>query len=265
MDHDSYSLTGINRAMTILEAFESSPSSDLSLAEIARSAGLGEATALRYVTSLTTHRLLERDPTTGRYQLGIRLFQLGESVLRGRDPRAAALPEMRRLCEQFEETVNLAVHQSDQLILIEVVESRRSIRRGASLGERDFWDSSALGKAILAHLAEEEAGRLLATATLDVGRLLTGLRSVRELGYAVDDGGTAADLRCVGAAIFDRSGQPRYALSISGPAVRIPPETAAAMGGEVRAAAATISAALGHLPAVENVLAPLRSEAVPAR
>jgi hypothetical protein len=37
------------------------------------------------------------------------------------------------------------------------------------------------------------------------------------------------------------------------------------MGGEVRAAAATISAALGHLPAVENMLAPRRSEAVPAR
>jgi DNA-binding IclR family transcriptional regulator len=71
MTADSYSLEGINRAMTILTAFDRSP--DLSLADIARSAGLREATALRYVTSLTTHGLLERDPATGRYQLGLRL------------------------------------------------------------------------------------------------------------------------------------------------------------------------------------------------
>jgi IclR family acetate operon transcriptional repressor len=265
MTGDGYSLTGINRAMTILEAFESSPDAELSLADIARSAGLGEATTLRYVTSLATHRLLDRDPVSGRYRLGLRLFQLGEGALRGRDPRAAALPEMRRLCGQFEETVNLAVRRGDQLILIEVVESPRSIRRGASVGERDSWDTSALGRSILAHLDEDDARSLLGAGGRAADRVIAGLGEVRERGYALDACETAPDLRCVGAAIFDRSGEPRYALSVSGPEGRMPPETTDVMGAAVCAAAATISAALGHLPAVETELAHLRREPVHAR
>lgn len=245
----SYSLTGINRAMTILEAFESGP--ELSLAEISRSTGLGEPTALRYVTSLGTHGLLERDEDTGRYRLGLRLFQLGADALRGRDPRALALPHMRRLLERFQESVNLAMHHGDELILIEVLESTRSIRRGAYLGERDVWDTSALGKAILAHVEPEEARRLLTTGASpmpDIDEWRTRLERVRERGFAVDDAESQDDLRCVGAPIFDRHGQPRYAMSVSGPASRVTREDAEEIGMILRTAAGEISAALGHRP-----------------
>jgi IclR family transcriptional regulator, acetate operon repressor len=261
MTADSYSLEGINRAMTILTAFDRSP--DLSLADIARSAGLREATALRYVTSLTTHGLLERDPATGRYQLGLRLFQLGEDALRGRDPRAIALPHMRRLRDRFEETVNLAMRHGNELILIEVLESQRSIRKGAVLGERDVWDTSALGKAILAYLDEEEARSLLTVEDADA--VLAQLSAVRATGYAVDDVESQPDLRCVGAAIFDRRSNPLYALSLSGPANRITPGDIGEMGRELRAAAAAISAALGNVLAVRTQFAPRGRRPSPAR
>lgn len=262
MRAESYSLEGINRAMTILTAFERS---DLSLAAIARSADLREATALRYVTSLTTHGLLERDSATGRYRLGLRLFQLGEDALRGRDPRAIALPHMRRLRDRFEETVNLAMRQGSELILIEVLESQRSIRRGASLGERDVWDTSALGKAILAHLDQEEARNLLTAANgrgrTDVDALLAQLDVIRETGYAVDDVESQPDLRCVGAPVFDRQSNPLYALSLSGPANRITLGDIGEMGRELRHAAEAISAALGNALAVRAQFAPPRAKA----
>src|ERR1700722_8177956 len=134
MTSDRYSLAGVNRVISLLEALDGSAA--LSLAELSRATRLSEATALRYATSLVTHGLLERDPSTGRYSLGIRLFQLGEQALRGRDPRAVALPHMRRLLGRFEETLTLAGRFNDELLLIEVIESPRSIRTGASLGER---------------------------------------------------------------------------------------------------------------------------------
>ena len=253
MTTDSFSLTSIARAVSILEAFRDA--TDLSLAELSRASGLSEATALRYASSLTTHGLLERDPGSGRYTLGMRLFLLGEDALRGRDPRGAALPHMRRLRDLFSETVNLAMRNGDELILIEVVESPRSLRLGANLGERDEWGSSAVGKAILAQLEEGEA-RLLLNETMprrdDAASILAQLPRARKRGYAVDDGECKPGLRCVGAPIFDRTGAPRYALSVAGPSGRITMASVPAIGAELREAAAAISAELGHLPSLRR-------------
>jgi IclR family acetate operon transcriptional repressor len=263
MTTDSFSLTSIARAVSILEAF--GDSNDLSLADLSRASGLSEATALRYATSLTTHGLLERDPKSGRYSLGMRLFLLGEDALRGRDPRASALPHMRRLRDRFAETVNLAMRNGDELILIEVVESPRSLRLGANLGERDEWGGAALGRAILAQLDEGPARLLLEGAMPsreDVERVLAQLPRVRKRGYAVDDGECKPGLRCVGAAVFDRTGAPRYALSVAGPTSRITAASVPAIGAELREAAAAISADLGHLPSLRKRPTRARGELV---
>jgi IclR family transcriptional regulator, acetate operon repressor len=241
--------------MAIVAAFDTEP--ERALADLARSTRLSEPTALRYATSLATHGLLERDPDTGRYRLGIRLFELATKALRARDPRAIALPHMARLRSRFEETVNLAMRHGDDLLLIEVLESPRSIRKGARLGDRDDWHASSLGKAVLAHLDREEARALLERqerrqftpqTITSVERLLDELEAVRAQGFAVDDLENESDLRCVGAAILDRHGSPQYAISIAGPATRLTRETAQEMGADLRESAGLISGALGYLP-----------------
>jgi DNA-binding IclR family transcriptional regulator len=250
----AFSLAGIDRAMAVLAAFDEGH--DLPLADLARSTHLSEPTALRYATSLATHGFLERDPDTGRYRLGMRLFELGHKALRTRDPRSIALPHMLRLRNRFEETVNLAMCHGDDLILIEVIESPRSIRQGARLGDRDYWHASSLGKAALAHLDRDEARarlerherRQFTPQTItSIERLLDELDAVRARGYAVDDLENESDLRCVGAAVLDRHGIPQYAISIAGPANRLTLEVAHGMGFALREAAASISAGLGHV------------------
>ena len=143
-----YSVAAVDRAVAVIAAVDATRSG--SLAEVARATGLSDATALRYLASLARNDLVEREAETGRYRLGIRLFQLGQRALGDRDPRRAALPFMKGLLERFEETVNLAMRNRQELVLVEVLESRRSIKKGASVGDRDTWHSSALGKAILA-------------------------------------------------------------------------------------------------------------------
>jgi IclR family transcriptional regulator, acetate operon repressor len=250
----SFSLNSIERAMAILAAFDNPW--ELTLADLARSAGLTEPTALRYAASLTTHGFLERDATTGRYRLGLRLFELGQKALRHRDPRAVALPYMSRLRDRFEETVNLGMRHADELVLIEVLESHRSIRSGAQLGERDGWHASSLGKAVLAHLPPEDARallehvprpRLTPHTVTSVEQLLDELEVVRERGFAVDELETEEDLRCVGAAILDRHGDPQYAISVAGPSNRLTADAAEMIGAALREAAEAISAELGYL------------------
>jgi DNA-binding IclR family transcriptional regulator len=246
-----YGIAAVDRAASILETFADGRA--LTQAEISRAAGLSEATTLRYLASLSRNGLVERDAHSGRYALGLRLFQLGERAL-GTDARHAALPVMRKLSEGFHETVNLAVRNANNLVLIEAVESTQSIRRGASIGDVDVWHASALGKAILAALPESEAREMVDGAkwVRRTGRthttwraLCEDLAKIRERGYAVDDEEGEGGLRCVGAAVHDRHGRPLYALSVSGPANRMDDDAVREIGRAVEEAAASISARIG--------------------
>jgi IclR family acetate operon transcriptional repressor len=249
-----YRVAAVDRAVAILEALEVDPSG-LSLAEVARRAGLSEATALRYLATLGRHGLIERDGQL-RYRLGLALFRIGQQALGDADPRKVALPHMDRLLAEFEETVNLAMRHGDRLVVIEVAESQRSIKRGATIGEDDVWHASALGKAILAHLTDQEVVDIVercgwtrfTARTLTTPRaLIDTLEEVRRVGYATDDEEFEHGLRCVAAPVFDQRSRPTYALSVSAPASRLPVSLVGVVGDALSTAARSISAGLGHL------------------
>jgi IclR family acetate operon transcriptional repressor len=71
---------------------------------------------------------------------------------------------------------------------------------------------------------------------------------IRATGYATDDEENAEGVRCVAAPIFDCSGYPIAAISISGHAGQIPIERFAALGMTVRTAVDAVSRRLGYQP-----------------
>jgi IclR family transcriptional regulator, acetate operon repressor len=248
-----YRIDAVDRAIAILEAL--GQHAPVSQAQLARATNLSEATTFRYLNALGRHDLVERDADSGRYRPGIRLFQLGQRALANRDPRLIALPTMRQLLEQYGETVNLAMRWGNVLVLIDGLESERSLKRGATVGERDTWHASAVGKAILAHLPELEVRTIVSQFGLaaHTPKTVTGIEAlleecarIRELGYAIDDEEGEHGLRCVGAPIFDRTGEPAYAFSLSGPSARLSLDALTPMGEELAAAAALVSERLGY-------------------
>ena len=50
------------------------------------------------------------------------------------------------------------------------------------------------------------------------------IKKIRTRGYAIDDEELCLGLRCVAAPIFDYTGTPAYALSVSGPTQRMTKE-----------------------------------------
>lgn len=246
-----YGINAVDRVIAVLEALESPAS--MRLTDVAKAAGLSESTAFRYLATLVEHRLVGREDD-GNYRLGLRLFSMGQHAV-GRDARKLALPHMERLLERFEETVNLAVRRGDELMLVEVVESQRSIRKGASIGDTDIWHCSALGKSIMALLPEDEVRGILSRRGTErfteqtlstIDDVIAHLEIGRERGYAVDDEEAEPGLRCIAAAVRDRRGAAPYALSVSGPAARIDPGSFSEIGAEILTAATAISEALGY-------------------
>jgi IclR family acetate operon transcriptional repressor len=250
----SYAMACVDRTVAVLGALVGNHEG-LTLAEVARRAQLDEATALRYLRSLASHDLVTRDEKSGRHSLGLGLFQLGQQAGGIADVRKLALPHMERLLEQFEETVNVGYAHQHRLVVIEVLESKRSIRKGATVGEVDVWHASALGKAILSSLPESQAVEILDSeeriryterTKVEIGDLLDDLRVTRERGFAIDDEEFEEGLRCVAAAIIGYRGAPSHALSISGFAPRMSSRgIVERMGAAVAQAAAEISQSLG--------------------
>jgi IclR family acetate operon transcriptional repressor len=252
-DEAKYSLESIDRMIAVLDALERAH--DQSLEQVARGAGLSESTALRYLMSLSKHDFVERNPRTGTFRLGLRLFRLGTLAVDRRDVVNLARPAMDQLLKAFGESVNLATRQQGNIVLISVLDSPNPVRKGSRVGETDVWHATSLGKALLAAMPAAEAEAILASAPLTgftpntmttAEALLRDLQAVRTRGYSIDDEEAVEGLRCVGAAIRDHDGNATYAMSVSGPKSRMSYSRIQEVGHALADHATTLSRHLGH-------------------
>jgi DNA-binding IclR family transcriptional regulator len=246
------SLESVDRVVRVLRVLESED--PITLADVARRSDLSEPTALRYLSSLCGHGLAERT-ASGRYRLGWELFRLGREALALRVPRDVALPVMETLRKQFNETVNLGLRERDDLVIVEVLHSRRSLKQVNEVGQRDPWHASALGKAMLAFMTESDRGALLDRVGLarltpqtivDRAVLEHQLAETRERGYAIDRHEVEDDITCVAAAVLGPNGAPSYAISVSFPSHRVEEDVLQRAGVSTLAATDDLRRLLGH-------------------
>ena len=246
------SLESVDRVVRVLRAVDADE--PITLADVARGCGLSEATALRYLSSLVVHGLVERT-SSGRYRLGWELFRLGQQTVGSRAPRNVTLPLMEQLREQFNETVNLALRERDEVVIVEVLESKRTLKPVNQVGQHDPWHASALGKAMLAELAAPDRDALLdrvglarfTEATIvDRPSLERELALTRERGFAIDRLEVESELTCVAAPITGPNGAPVYAISLSFPTFRVEEEILQRAGEAARVAATELRRRLGY-------------------
>ena len=67
---------GVRNAARLLKQF-SSRDRELGVSELARRLDLGKSTVHRLLVTLTSEHLLEQDPLTGKYRLGLAMHDLG--------------------------------------------------------------------------------------------------------------------------------------------------------------------------------------------
>lgn len=130
----------------MLAAFEQDPR-PLGLTEIARLADLPVSTAHRLVNELVEGELLTRT-SEGRYQLGLRIWELSQHV--GRQLRDTARPFVQDLYSLTGETAQLAVREENEALLIDRVYGTKKVPRASRVGGRLPLHSTAVGKVILA-------------------------------------------------------------------------------------------------------------------
>jgi len=248
-----YRIQAIERAVAILNAF-SAEQPELRVSELAERLGLHKSTVHRFLVNLEAAGLVERNPRSGRYRLGLRIFELGGLVMQRMDLWDEALPFLEGLVRDSGETGHLAVLDGGEAIYVERVEARRALRIPSAIGRGYPVHATNLGKVLLAYLSPEEIARIVADRGLagytphtitDAAQLDAELALIRERGYAIDNEEYDEGLRCIGAPVWDHSGRVVAAMGIGGPVTRVTPERVDHLAEMVMAAARGLSRRLG--------------------
>ncbi len=208
------------------------------LQQLARETGCSKSTVHRLLATLQSLSLVEQDGRSRLYLPGRRLAELAPA---GAEPdlRRLALPVMRQLRDETEETVTLHLIEGGSHVVVEQVESEHEIRRINPIGQPVPLVAGATARAILAFLPPAER------PSLDGGPSEAELRRVRVQGYSLSAGERLAGGTAMSAPVFDRSGRLCAALSVSGPRFRFTLARARGCAPALTAAARRISAALG--------------------
>lgn len=242
----------VKRAFGLIDVIEAAEPRGATLADVSAAVPMAKSSVLRYLTTLVDVGVLRRDGQ-GNFRLGLRLVELAGGLLDNDDLRSVGEPLLHDLVGASGETVHLGVPSEAEVVYIAKVESPQSVRLVSRIGSRVPMHCSAMGKAILAHLPVPERtpplgpleARTPRTITSEA-RLVAELDEIRQRGFSIDDEENEAGVRCVGAAVLARNGEPLGAISVSGPAGRLTLERVGELGPSVVETADVIARRLGH-------------------
>jgi IclR family transcriptional regulator, acetate operon repressor len=250
----------LRKTIQILSCFRSRPEG-LTLAEISVLSGINKSTAHRLLFQLESEALLQRE--NHKYRIGQGLFQLGILAPQPLALLKAAYPIMADLAREIGETINLAILDRTEILILHSLESPHEFRMAAKIGSRRPFYVTSLGKAIAAFLSHDKQEILFRNLSVpfehptpnsvqDLSGLRNELAVVLARGYSVDNEEAVRGVRAVGAPVFEGSGQVTAAVSVSGPASRISPDHVLGIVSHVVRCADSITTCLGGDPDVSR-------------
>jgi DNA-binding IclR family transcriptional regulator len=200
----------------------------------ARLTELVEATEM---SSSSVHKhlmtLVESDFVTkegDEYRVGLRFLEMGaharEQVVGSKEIEMKA----RELAERTEETIEFTTHEHGRAVVLFRETGRRGVLTEGKVGKRFYIHQCAAGKAILAELPDETIEQLIEHNGLppmtedtitDRERLFDEVGTIRERGFATNNGESTAGLRAVAVPLLAPDDSPIGAFAVAGPKHRM--------------------------------------------
>ena len=248
-------LSSVANSIRLLTSF-SGEEDELGITTLATRLRLAKSTVHRLASTLTSAGFLEQNAETGKYRLGVALFELGALVRRRMDVANEARPKLRELLEKTGETVQLGIVDQFSVLYVYEMESRHAIRMAAAVGGRAPLHCTAVGKVLLAFQPADYVKRVLERGlTANTSRTLTRreavhemLEEVRQRDYAIDDEESETGLRAIAAPVRNHTGAVIAALGVAAPVQRMSKKTMHTCVPSVIDTANAVSARLGYLP-----------------
>lgn len=217
------------RVLGVLERLAASEEGE-TLTQLSQGLDVPKSSLFPVVHTLEERRYIHQDSVTGRYLVGPSAYALGASLSSGRG-MSPVVQIMEGLVAKCQETCQMAILDQGEVFYVEKVDSNQTIRTITRVGDRRPANATALGKALLSGLTDQQVQELypaglpsLTGQTItEFDVLLRQLEEIRQGGFAMEQGESTAQLSCF--ALPLRQGERVFAaISIATPLFRITEE-----------------------------------------
>ena len=230
---DGIKVKSLAKSLDVLSCF-SSQKPILGVTEIAEKMGVTKSNVHNILSTFTTMGYLDRLPD-GRYQLGLKMLEFAFIINQNLGYPKSIYDILVETASQTGEIVYFGLPYGDRVLYLYVA---HPIDRMGVLPYRDILGETAplyctgIGKAILAHMPEEEwlshipeeRTKYQPNTVTDLDGILEELRITRRRGYSIDNGERDPNIRCVGVPVYNAAGQLVAGVSTSGPSVTMTDE-----------------------------------------
>jgi DNA-binding IclR family transcriptional regulator len=219
-------LQSVLAALDLLDCF--ADREEFGVSELARSIGVAKSTAHRLLTTLCARGFAQRDEESGRYRLGLHLYELGHLAVSRSDIRNGALPLLQDIHQRTGATTHIAVPDGDDVVYLERIIGLESLRAWSNVGRRLSFESTSSGKVMYAFSPRFTDGHLRGPLPAAIrsdgqkcGRYRVALQEAVKRGFAVSVDESIKGLTSVAAPVLGHDGKARASISLVGPTTKI--------------------------------------------
>ena len=222
--------SSVDKTFAILDYF-TDQNHEWGITELSRKMDSNKSTVYRFLSDLEKIGAMYRNPKTGKYGLGLKLFELGKRVrLQSAfvDKTHAAL---MKVAERINETVHVGILKENKVYYVDKIKAPQGLTIDTEIGSCKPLHATSLGKVLLAfsfsngelmdnNILQPELIPYTKNTHVSLEALLTELDGIRKQGYAIDREEFEIGLICVGVPIFNKNNDIVGSLSAAGPASR---------------------------------------------
>lgn len=248
--------SSLDRILDILLMFGESQA-PLSVQRLSEAFRSSRSSTYRYVQILRKRGLIEETEIPGHFRLGPMVMRLARACGGDAHLKSLAEPVLQDLAAESGESVMITRRSGNNVLVMASIDSAQIVRVNIDAANNSPLHVGSFGKLHLAYLDAREVDRylrhpLLAVApytVTDPASLRAELDAIRAQGYALSDSEVEAGMRSLSVPVLDASGNLTAALTLAGPAFRMPLSPLRRQSGRLAEAAAGIARLWSGTPA----------------
>jgi IclR family KDG regulon transcriptional repressor len=231
-EKESYIIQSVTNALNLLEQFKRDRD-ELGVTELSNRLGLHKNNIFRLLATLEAKGYIEQNKARENYRLGVKNLELGQTFIKQLDLVSQAKPFLKEIVKQCNEMACIGTIRQSSVVYLDVQEANQTVKVANQVGWSLPIHCTAIGKAQIAFVSEEELGKLgvldnmdkfTENTIVDRAKFIKHLKDVAKRGYALDNEEYNPGVRCVGAPVRDYTGRVVGGISVCGPSFRMTDE-----------------------------------------
>jgi DNA-binding IclR family transcriptional regulator len=220
-----YKVHSLERGLDLIELL-AEDSTEKSLSELSKKASFNQSTTHRVISALKSRGYVRQNPSNSKYRLTLKLFELGNKIIRRFNIKEAAEPILKELAKRTQESIYLIIRDGDDALCIDRIDGNPFVRiLSLEIGGRQPLHLGAAPKVLLAYNDEKEIDRIIEEKGLEAWtaqtitnpiQLKDELEKIRRQGYALSASDVTEGVAAIGFPIFNSDNKVIASISTAG-------------------------------------------------